>query len=357
MRLKNKTIRFAMDFTIKLKSYLRFNLVKQGKLMLRLVSLADNVELEIKLKDLQRAQLAGIWLEVVDPTKEELQKVSEVSGIPLDFLLLPESGNVVNLRLEPDFGLINFVIVREIFATKEVNPLVIAFSKNFLVTVAKSADQRIINLAKERLDKVKVDQPAVAAFYILDEVVGDHFVHLEHIEELAARLEEEVVEKTDQTLVKRILRTKSRLTSFNKILWYERGLVFNLKKSDAPYLSTKAKSLFDTTHEYLTRQIDIVETYREILSDSINAYLSTVSNKINFSIRALTLVTLYLTIITTLTSFPNTVATFFGISQFGNTNPWLIFVIIVLSVLLPSLWLWRRKWLKTTFEALEKNGA
>ena len=325
--------------------------------MLRLVSLADNVELEIKLKDLQRAQLTGIWLEIVDPTREELQKVSDVSGIPLDFLVLPESNNVVNLRLEPDFGVINFVIVREIFAAKEVNPLVIAFSKSFLVTVAKSEDQRIINLAKKRLDKAKVDQPAVAAFYVLDEVVGDHFIHLERIEELASRLEEEVVEKTDQSLVKRILRTKSRLTSFNKILWYERGLVFNLKKSDAVYLSAKAKSLFDTTHEYLTRQIDIVETYREILSDSINAYLSTVSNKINFSIRALTLVTLYLTIITTITSFPNTVATFFGISQFGNTNPWLIFAIIVLSVLLPSLWLWRRKWLKSTFEALGKNSA
>ncbi|HJW65176.1 MAG TPA: magnesium transporter CorA family protein [Candidatus Bathyarchaeia archaeon] len=325
--------------------------------MLRLVSLADNVELEIKLKDLQRTQLTGIWLEVVDPTKEELAKVSEISGIPLDFLKLPESSNVVNLRLEPDFGVINFVIVRKIFEAKEVNPLVIAFSKYFLVTVAKSEDQNVINLAKQRLDKVKVDQPSVAAFYILDEVVANHFVHLEHIEDLASRLEEEVVEKTDQTLVKRILQTKSRLTSFNKILWYERGLVFNLKKSDATYLSAKSKSLFDSTHEYLTRQIDIVETYREILSDSINAYLSTVSNKINFSIRALTLVTLYLTIITTITSFPNTVATFFGIAQFGNTNPWLIFAIIVLSILLPSLWLWRRKWLKTTFEALENHGA
>jgi magnesium transporter len=325
--------------------------------MLRLVSLADNVELKIKLKDLKRAELTGIWLEVVDPTKEELQKVADISGIPLGFLQLPESGNIVNLRIEPDFGVINFVVVKEIFAAKKINPIVLAFSKGFIVTVAKNEDQEIVNLAKQRLDKIKVDQPAVTAFYILDEIVSNHFVHLEHIEDLASRLEEEVVEKTDQSLVKRILRSKSRLTSFNKILWYERGLVFNLKKSDAPYLSSKAKSLFDSTHEYLTRQIDIVETYREILSDSINAYLSTVSNKINFSIRALTVVTLYLTIITTITSFPNTVATFFGISQFGNTNPWIIFTIIVVSILLPSLWLWRRKWLRTTLEALENHGA
>jgi magnesium transporter len=268
--------------------------------MLRLVSLADNVELEIKLKDLKRAQLTGIWLEVVDPTKEELQKVADISGIPLDFLQLPESGNVVNLRIEPDFGAINFMVVKEIFAAKKINPIVLVFSKGFIVTVSKNEDQGIINLAKQRLDKIKVDQPAVTAFYILDEIVSNHFVHLEHIEDLASRLEEEVVEKTEPTLVKRILKSKSRLTSFNKILWYERGLVFNLKKSDAPYLSSKAKSLFDSTHEYLTRQIDIVETYREILSDSINAYV---------------------------------------------------------SILLPSLWLWRRRWLRTTLEALENHGA
>ncbi len=325
--------------------------------MLRLVSLANNVELEIKAKDLQRVKLPGVWLEAIDPTKEELEKVAQVSGIPLDFLLLPESSNIVNLRLEPEFGLINFVIVREIFAEKKVNPILMAFSKDFLITIAKSEDQRIINLAKERLHKVKVDPTAVAAFYVLDEIVADHFVHLERIEELAAGLEEEVVQKTDQTIVQRILKVKSRLTSFNKILWYERGLIFNLKKSDAEYLSTKAKNLFDSTHEYLTRQIDIVETYREILSDSISAYLSTVSNKINFSIRALTLVTLYLTIITTITSFPNTVATFFGISQFGNTNPVWIYAILILSIILPSLWLWRRKWLKTTLEALERHGS
>jgi magnesium transporter len=324
--------------------------------MLRLVSLANNEELEVNPEDLPRAKLTGIWIEVVDPTKEELQKVAEVSDIPIDFLRLPDSDNIVNLRFEPDFGVINFLIVKDVFETRRINPFVLVFARDFLVTVAKSEDQKVIDLAKQRMDKVKVDQPSVVAFYLLDEVVSDHFIHLEKIEEIAANLEEQVVEKTDQSLVKQILRSKSRLTSFNKILWYERGLIFNLKKSDAVFVSAKAKSLFDTTHEYLTRQIDIVETYREILSDSINAYLSTVSNKINFSIRALTLVTLYLTIITTITSFPNTVATFFGISQFGETTSWIIFALLGISILLPSLWLWRRKWLRTTFEALETHA-
>ena len=110
--------------------------------------------------------------------------------------------------------------------------------------------------------------------------------------------------------------------------------------------SARARTLFDTPHEYLIRQIDIVGTYREILSDAINAYLSTVSNRINNSIRSLTLVMFYLTIITTITSFPNTVATFFGISQFGNTNALIIFAVLLISIILPFTWLWKRKWLK-----------
>ena len=136
------------------------------------------------------------------------------------------------------------------------------------------------------------------------------------------------------------------MISFNKILWYERGLIFNLKKCGDSCMAAKARSLFDTTHEDLTRQIDIVETYREILSDAINVHLSAVSNKINLSIKSLTVVIFYLTIITTVTSFPNTVATFFGISQFGNTNVIVIIALVLLSVVLPFVWLWRKKWLK-----------
>jgi Mg2+ and Co2+ transporter CorA len=70
------------------------------------------------------------------------------------------------------------------------------------------------------------------------------------------------------------------------------------------------------------------------------------SNKINLSIQSLTVVIFYLTIITTVTSFPNTVATFFGISRFGNTDTWIIIAAIALSTILPFIWLWRRHWLK-----------
>lgn len=187
----------------------------------------------------------------------------------------------------------------------------------------------------------------MVTYFIIDEIIAQHFIFLERLEELTAQIEEEVVDGTPAKTLKNIFNLKRKMINLNKILWYERGLIFNLKKCGDTCMAAKARVMFDTAHEELTRQIDIVETYREILSDAINMHMSSTSNKINSSIRKMTLVMFYLTVITVITSFPNTVATFFGIAQFGNTSSAAIFVAVILSIVLPLIWLWRKHWLSS----------
>ena len=314
--------------------------------MIHAVNLGDNSERAISLEALNTLAMQNVWLELLDPTVEELQAVADKTAIPRNFLELPKAQATVNLRLEAEFTFINFVLPRDVVVTKEVDPIVMAFSKTFLITVMKKDGKDIIATVKERMSKTKIDPPGIVTYFIIDEIVSTHFAQLEKLETLTSRVEEEVVEKTNPETLRKIFKLKSKLITFNKILWYERGLIFNLKTCSDACMPVKIRDMFSTTHEDLTRQIDIVETYREIMSDAINVHLSAVSNKINFSIKSLTIVIFYLTIITTLTSFPNTVATFFGISQFGGTNIIIIAVALILSTALPFLWLWRKKWLK-----------
>jgi magnesium transporter len=313
--------------------------------MIRAVDLGNNAEKTIQPEDLKALSVSNVWLELVDPTENELQAVSDATQVPVNFLRLPQTSGVVDIRLEQDYGIINFLILQDVVSTKKAYPVVMVFSKNFLVTVIKKEVQPIVNTAKERMSKTKIDPPAQVTYFIIDEIVANHYMQIEKLENLTAKMEEEVVEKTSSDTLKKIFKLKSNMISFNKILWYERGLVFNLKKCDGNCMDERARSLFDSTHEELTRQVDIVETYREILSDAINVYLSAISNKINLSIKALTVVIFYLTIVTTVTSFPNTVATFFGISQFGNTNIAIISAVLLVSIVLPLVWLWRKNWL------------
>ncbi len=313
--------------------------------MIHAVNLDDNSERTVLPQEVKELALSNVWLELVDPVENELLAVSDATLIPVNFLKLPQTSDVVNLCLEPDYGIINFLFMQDVTSTKKAYPIVMAFSKNFLVTVAKKEIQPIINTAKERMSKTKIDPPSQVTYFIIDEIVANHYLQIEKLENLTAKMEEEVVEKTSSDILKKIFKLKSNMIRFNKILWYERGLVFNLKKCDGNCMDEKARVLFDSTHEELTRQVDIVETYREILSDAINVHLSAISNKINLSIKGLTIVIFYLTIVTTVTSFPNTVATFFGISQFGNTNIAIISGAILVSIILPFIWLWRKKWL------------
>ena len=320
--------------------------------MIRVVNLGDNTERTIQSEEVPSMSLLNVWLELVDPKENELQAVSDATQLPINFLRLPPEG-YVNLRLEQDYGIINFPVMQDVTSTKKTYPFVVAFSKSFLVTVTKKETQPIVDTVKERMSKARVEPPSQVAYFIIDEIVSAHYIQIEKLENQTVKMEEDVVEKTSADTLKKIFKLKSNMISFNKILWYERGLVFNLKKSDKNCIDASSNVLFDRTHEELTRQVDIVETYREILSDAINVHLSAISNKINLSIKGLTVVIFYLTIVTTVTSFPNTVATFFGISQFGNTNIIIISIAILVSIILPFIWLWRKNWL--TSKRLEQG--
>ena len=242
--------------------------------MIRYVDLGTNIEKEIQPADVETFSIANTWFELVDPTEAELQAVAEATDISVNLLRFPKTLDTVDLRLEPGYGIINFLVMQDVISTKKVHPLVIVFAKNFLVTVSKKEIQPIINIAKERMSKSKNDPPSQVTYYIIDEVIANHYVHIQKLETMTSKIEEEVVEKTSPDTLKHIFKLKSNMIRFNKVLWYERGLVFNLHKCGDNCMVAKARGMFDTTHEDLTRQIDIVETYREILSDAINVHLS-----------------------------------------------------------------------------------
>ncbi len=100
-------------------------------------SISATTEREATAKTLRSLELEHVWFELVDPSVDELEAVASKTEIPADLLRLPEVSNFVNLRLEPDYGIINFVVVHDILESKDIRSIVIAFSKRFLVTVEK----------------------------------------------------------------------------------------------------------------------------------------------------------------------------------------------------------------------------
>lgn len=145
--------------------------------MINAISLSDNKLTTLTVDQLQTVNLSNLWLEVVDPSEQELQAVSSATQVPLNFLRFPKIENWVELRLESGACIINFPVTIELAAAKKVQPLILAFSKNFLVTVARKDAQSLIDLAKGRMTKNKNDPPSLIAYFIIDEIVAGHFKH------------------------------------------------------------------------------------------------------------------------------------------------------------------------------------
>ena len=70
--------------------------------MINCVDLISNSERELKLEDLGTLKLTDIWLELREPTREELEAVSEKSEIPIDLLEIKDVSQSISLRWEQD---------------------------------------------------------------------------------------------------------------------------------------------------------------------------------------------------------------------------------------------------------------
>ncbi|HLC39486.1 MAG TPA: magnesium transporter CorA family protein [archaeon] len=314
--------------------------------MIVAVNLVDNSEKNITISELKKLQMENVWIDVKNPSDAEFKAMFEKLDLSFTLLKPSDLSTMSSIYIMNDKILMYFASIGKEFDRNTVAPITIIFSKNFLVTV-RTKEVDAVERAKGRMHKDKTDSPASMAYVILDEITTEYYNYLELIEDKTANMEETVLENSTPENMKQIFNQKADLISFNKLLWYERGVLFSLKKSELPFMTNRVRMLFDDLHDDLTRQIDIVETFREILSDAFTAYLSVASNKINNSIRGLTVVMLYLTIFTTVTSFPNTVATIFGIPIFGNSTDWrIIILLLALSTIIPLVWLLKKRWVK-----------
>ena len=314
--------------------------------MLKLINLADNSEKEISTSDLQNLNLANMWIDAISPTEEEIKALEGKCGVPTSYLKPMEIGSFSGVYFVDEKIVLYFETFKGLFEPNNIIPIALIFTKDFILTVRNEVTTAIAS-AKRRMHKDKVDTPIYMVYTILDEIITEYYVYLEKVEDMTSGLEESILENPQESTLKEMFRLKTKLISFNKLLWCERGAVSSIKRAELGFITFKQKALFESLLDDLTRQVNIVETFREIISDGLDAYLSTLSNRINFSIKSLTVVMLYLTIITTITSFPNTIATIFGIPTFGANADWrIIVVLLAVSTFLPMVWLFKKRWIK-----------
>ncbi len=125
---------------------------------------------------------------------------------------------------------------------------------------------------------------------ILDETIDSFFPVLHQIDEFIDGLEERVFTTFDETALRDIFTVKRLVLSLRRYLQPSREVMNVLTNRPSTLLTPDVQIYFRDIYDHVMRINDSLDTYRELLSSTMDSYLSQVSNRLATSTRGLSVV-------------------------------------------------------------------
>jgi len=261
--------------------------------------------------------------------------------------------DILNNEVRPktdDLGDYIFVVMEMLYQEKDeiiIEHLSIILGKNFVLTFQERIgdvfdpirDQ--IRTGKGRLRK---SPPDYFAYKILDAVINNYFVILDSLRERIENIEENVVLDPNPEMLKVIHLLKKELVFIRKLVWPVRELVNDLQNSESPLIEETTTIYLKDLYYHVLRVVDTIELIHDIVSDTLDIYLSSISVKTNDVMKVLTVIA---TIFMPLTFLVGVYGMNFHdmpelSTSWGYPLVWLISMVISAIML---YYFWRKKWL------------
>ena len=138
-----------------------------------------------------------------------------------------------------------------------------------------------------RLRKNGVDH---LAYSLIDAIVDNYFLILEHVGEEIEDLEEELIVDPKPETLKAIQKYKREMIILRKSVWPLRELISNLQRAESGLIKETTQIYLRDIYDHTIQVIDSIETFRDILSSMVDVYLSSISNRMNDIMKVLTII-------------------------------------------------------------------
>lgn len=127
-------------------------------------------------------------------------------------------------------------------------------------------------------------------YALIDAVVDNYFTVLETFGEATEDLEETVLASPTTEILAKIKNLKRDLLFMRRGIWPLREVISGLIHSDSPLIKQNTRLYFQDVYDHTIQVMDSIDNTREILSDLLDIYLSSVSNRLNSVVKVLTII-------------------------------------------------------------------
>lgn len=243
-----------------------------------------------------------VWADVSDPTSEDFDELAKEFGFhPLS---IEDCRNEHQRPKVEEFPGYYFIVLYEaelvLGRRLELRELNIFLGKNYLVTV-HSQPIRAIEVA-ERLWSEWTDLAergtGLLAYLLIDSIVDDYMPLLDALSDRMDELEDQIFVDSQAEALEEIFRIKKELLFLRRSVTPLRDVFNTLLRREQQIFSRETHVYFQDVFDHLIRVADTIDTLRDLLSATMDAYLSVSGNRMNMIMKRLTVISTILMSVT-----------------------------------------------------------
>lgn len=240
----------------------------------------------------------------------------------------------------------------------------IILGEHYVLTVQEEAEYDCLQPVRDRIRLnqgiIRKQKADYLAYAILDAIIDGFFPVLEEYGEMLEDLEDQVIFNPNPKDLAKLYQIRRDLFILRRTIWAQREAINILIRDGSNLISPEVQVYLRDCYDHTVLVRDLVETYRELTSDLMGIYMSSMSNKMNEIMKLLTVIS---TIFIPLTF----IAGVYGMNFSSEFSPWnmpelnwywgypacLAVMFIIACGLI--VFFWRRGWFNNMSDIKEKK--
>jgi magnesium transporter len=245
------------------------------------------------ISELRKEEGIIIWADVSDPTSRDFEELAEEFGF--HHLSIEDCQNAHQRPKVEEYTGYYFIVLYEAELAGptdrlELRELNIFLGKNYLVTVHSRPIRAIATAARlwhEWTDRAEQGS-GMLAYLLIDGIVDDYLPLLDIISERMDDLEDSIFGEWRAEVIEDIFSIKKKLLYLRRSITPLRDVFNTMLRREQPIFPRETHVYFQDVFDHLIRVADTIDSLRDMLSSTMDAYLSVSGNRMNKIMKRLT---------------------------------------------------------------------
>lgn len=278
---------------------------------------------------------------------EKIQKQFNIHPLAMEDIL-----HVTQRPKMEDYPDYIFIVLRMLFydnkqRTLKSEQVSLILGKNLIITFLEDEGD-VFDPVRERIrkagTKIRLNGSDFLAYSLIDSIVDSYFYILEQIGEEVEDLEDRLILQPEKEDLQIVHRMRRNMILLRKSVWPLREVILAMQRNDHFVIEQKTQIYLRDLYDHIIQIIDTIESYRDMLVGMLDAYLSSMSNKMNEVMKVLTIISTLFIPLTFLAGVYGMNFKYFPELEKEWMYPWGFWIFTLLIIIGMVIFFKKKKW-------------